>query len=116
MNSFLAIIPGMAGWSELLLILALPAAPPFDLEGAGDGTCLVWHLSFEDGLTGAMVGNNAADLQGCFDLSNPITVTRNQPDGGRLTTVSGDTTLTICAGAEESGVGDVSSSGGSGYN
>jgi uncharacterized repeat protein (TIGR01451 family) len=59
-----------------LNILALPPAPPFDLEGAGAGVCLIWHLSFEDGLEGATVGANAADLSGCFDLSNPITVTR----------------------------------------
>ncbi|MFK8102281.1 MAG: hypothetical protein AB8G15_07150, partial [Saprospiraceae bacterium] len=39
------------------VILALPAGPPFDLDGAGPGVCLIWHLSFEDGLMGAMVGN-----------------------------------------------------------
>ncbi len=66
-------------------ILGLP--PTFsdvDFDGAGPGTCLVWHLSFEDGLTGAEVGRNANDLEGCFDLSNPISVIRNQPDGGEL--------------------------------
>lgn len=62
---------------DQLNILGLPAAPPFDLEDAGDGVCLVWHLSFEDDLTGAEVGANAADLMGCFDLSNPIEVTRD---------------------------------------
>ncbi len=62
---------------DQLNILGLPAAPPFDLEDAGFGICLVWHLSFEDGLTGAEVGANAADLMGCFDLSNPIEVTRD---------------------------------------
>lgn len=66
-------------------ILGLPANyTDVDFDGAGPGACLVWHLSFEDGLEGAAVGNNAADLQGCFDLSNPITVNRNQPDGGTL--------------------------------
>ena len=59
-----------------LNILGLPAAPPFDLEGAGTGTCLIWYLSFEDGLTGASVGANANDLEGCFELSNPISVIR----------------------------------------
>ena len=66
-------------------ILGLPPMPSaVDFDGAGPGTCLVWHLSFEDGLVGAEVGMNAADLQGCFDLSNPIEVVRNQPDGGVL--------------------------------
>ncbi len=58
-----------------LNILALPPAPPFDLDGAGEGVCLVWYLAYEN-IQGAMVGENAADLTGCFDLSNPITVTR----------------------------------------
>lgn len=58
-------------------ILGLPSGPTFDLDGAGPGICLLWGLSFEDGLTGAAVGNNASDLMGCFDLSNPITVTRD---------------------------------------
>ena len=79
-------------------ILALPAAPPFDLEGAGAGVCLVWHISYADGLTGMMVGNNASDLTGCFELSNAITVTRLGVNGGELATTDGDTALTICAG------------------
>ncbi len=66
-------------------ILGLP--PTFsavDFDGAPAGVCLVWHLSYEDGLTGLEAGNNAADLQGCFSLSNPIEVNRNQPNGGTL--------------------------------
>jgi len=59
-----------------LNILAVPPSPPFDLDGAGTGSCYIWHLSFEDGLTGAEVGDNAGDLDGCFDLSNPILVVR----------------------------------------
>ncbi len=80
-------------------ILELPAGPPFDLDGAGAGVCLVWHLSFEDGLTGAEIGLNANDLQGCFALSNPITVTREVVDGGMLTIAPSDSTnATICVG------------------
>ncbi|MEM9143432.1 MAG: T9SS type A sorting domain-containing protein, partial [Bacteroidota bacterium] len=47
-----------------------------DFDAAGPGTCLIWHLRFEEGLTGAEIGANAADLQGCFDLSDPVTVVR----------------------------------------
>jgi len=54
-------------------ILGLPPTlDVVDFDGAGAGTCLIWYLAFEDGLMGAEVGNNAADLIGCFDLSNPI--------------------------------------------
>jgi len=77
---------------DMGMILALPAGPPFDLEGAGAGACLVWHLSFANGLTGAAVGNNANDLEGCYSLSNPITVIRN---------VGTDCTTTVIESEEE---------------
>ncbi len=66
-------------------ILGLPANY-FDVnfDEADEGVCLIWHLSYEDGLSGAEVGMNAANLTGCFSLSNPITVNRNEVNGGRL--------------------------------
>lgn len=92
-------------------ILALPPSPPFDLEGAGPGTCIVWHLSYEGTLTGVQVGKNAADLQGCFDLSNPVTVYRNGVNGGNLSLMGGGTELTICAGDGVSDAFNVALSG-----
>ncbi|MFT6997671.1 MAG: hypothetical protein ACJAQ4_001425 [Cryomorphaceae bacterium] len=78
-----------------LNILDLPAGPPFDLEGAGEGLCIIWHLSWSGELNGAVVGENAGDLSGdCFDLSNPIEVTRYVADGGEIST---DDPTTICA-------------------
>lgn len=60
-------------------ILAIPDGDgPFDLTAAGGGTCLIWYLSYDDNLEGLMVGNNASDFEGCFALSNPITVNRNE--------------------------------------
>ncbi len=68
-------------------ILGLPdsfTGPNFD--GAGAGTCLVWHLSHDGSLAGAAMGANATtDLTGNYDLSNPISVVRYQPKGGTLT-------------------------------
>lgn len=61
---------------EDLNILELPMAPPFDFEGADAGICQIWYLTYSDGLVGAEIGLNAGELQGCFALSNPITVTR----------------------------------------
>ncbi|MEL6988781.1 MAG: hypothetical protein AAGK97_13280, partial [Bacteroidota bacterium] len=97
-------------------ILALPPSPPFDLDGAGPGVCLIWHLSFEDGLVGAEVGNNASDLEGCFALSNAITVTRTGVDGGDLSLASGGNELTICAGDGAEDPFDVSLAGNIGSN
>ena len=73
------------------VILDLPAAPPFNFENANEGICLIWHLSYEDGLTGVAVGNSATmDLVGCYDLSNPIEVIRNEVSGGTLS-INGNT-------------------------
>ncbi|MTB52537.1 T9SS type A sorting domain-containing protein [Lewinella sp. W8] len=80
-------------------ILAIPGSNgPFDLDGAGDGICDIWYLAYSDGLEGLMVGNNVSDLMGCFDLSNPISVDRQSPDGGMVMTVGGETTVTATAG------------------
>ena len=34
------------------MILGVPAGPPFDLEDAGTGVCLIWHVSYNDTLAG----------------------------------------------------------------
>ena len=87
-----------SGWiitDENLDILALPLVPPFDLEGAGPGTCLIWHVSYESNLSGLLVGANAADLSGCFALSNSITVNREEVNGGTIES-DGRTELNLC--------------------
>ncbi len=67
------------------VILALPSDyGSYDFEQTEGSSALVWHLSFESGLTGAAIGNNASELTGCFNLSNAVIVTINQPDGGEL--------------------------------
>ena len=76
-------------------ILGLPPGPPFDLEGAGAGVCLVWHITYEDGLTGLTLGQNTSNLMGCFDLSNSVAITRLQPEAGTISTTD---STTICAG------------------
>lgn len=98
------------------LILDLPTSPPFDLENAPSGTCLIWHLSFSDGLEGAEVGMNASDLEGCFALSNSISVTRIGVDGGALSTDEGETQLIICADDGESDAFDVELTNAEGSN
>ena len=72
--------------NETGMILGLPLNfTQVNFDGAGAGTCFVYHLSYEDGLTGLTADANISNLQGCFDLSNAVTVNRNQPDGGSLT-------------------------------
>jgi len=81
-------------------ILVVPAAPPFDLEGAGAGTCFIYHISYEGTLTGLTPGNNISDLSGCFALSNRITVIRKTGAdcAGCQCTADGDNTPPVLAG------------------
>lgn len=48
-----------------------------DFDAAGPGICFIWYMRYEDGLTGLEAGNNIADLEGLYGLSNSIMVTRN---------------------------------------
>ncbi len=80
-------------------ILGLPATlkalQDIDFNSAGTGSCLIWHLAFEDGLQGATIDANANDLEGCFDLSNPIEVIRNAAP-----TANAGEDVSICKDAE----------------
>ena len=62
-------------------ILGLPptlaAVEGVDFDAAGTGICFIWYMRYEDGLVGLEAGNNVADLEGLYGLSNSIQVTRN---------------------------------------
>ncbi|WP_010182069.1 Ig-like domain-containing protein [Aquimarina agarilytica] len=71
-----------SGWvvtDESLNILGLPPTPQaVNFDDAGTGVCLIWHISYESGLTGLSVGENVSGLQGTYDLSsNSVRVERN---------------------------------------
>ncbi|MEM6966075.1 MAG: T9SS type A sorting domain-containing protein [Bacteroidota bacterium] len=89
------------------IILGLPPGDTQNFEGAGTGTCLVWGLSYTGNLT-AMMGDNAlttALSDGCFALSdNFVSVIRDVPNGGEVTTVDGATVAYTCPG---NGVNDI---------
>ena len=80
------------------MILELPSAPPFNFENAGQGVCLIWNLSSNGSVSGLDIGSNVNDLVGCFHFSNEITVTRTLLEGGTLTLINGDTTISVCVG------------------
>jgi len=79
-------------------IIDLPGAPPFDFANAGPGVCLIWYLSYNGDIQGLQIDQNAGDLEGCFDLSNPITVNRVTLNGGILEFDDGTDTMMICTG------------------
>ncbi|MEM1405386.1 MAG: hypothetical protein AAGG59_01325 [Bacteroidota bacterium] len=74
-------VDGQSSWivtDEVGNILGLP--PSFtvpDFDTAGGGTCLVWYITYAEGLTGLAEGNNVSDLDGAvYELSNSIEVIR----------------------------------------
>ena len=79
-----------------LNILGLPptleAVEGVDFDGAGIGLCLIWHITYEDGITGLAMGENAGNLDGFFALSNSISVYRN-PNAGTIS--GGPFTFTV---------------------
>ncbi|WP_298543892.1 glycoside hydrolase family 48 protein [uncultured Aquimarina sp.] len=100
-------------------ILGLPAnIEDVDFDGAGTGTCLIWHLSYEDGLQGLAANNNVSALTGDFDFSNSIAVVRNPvdqpgPDGGSIS--GGPFTFTVGDGIADN-VSGITLSGNTGTN
>ncbi|MEM9000296.1 MAG: hypothetical protein AAGB24_08525 [Bacteroidota bacterium] len=62
----------------------LEALMGVDFDGAGVGSCYIYHLTYEMGLTGLEVDENLDNLNGLFDLSNFIVVNRNGLNAGVL--------------------------------
>ena len=63
-------------------ILGLPPMPSVvNFDNPGAGTCLVWRIAYDGPVTGMEVGQLASNIQGCFSLSNPVEVIRNNASG-----------------------------------
>ena len=88
-----------------------------DLEGAPAGVCLIWVIHYNT-LEGADAGANAADLTGCFELSNPITVTRTSCSEctAEASVISTESETTVCSDDGEADLIDVIIDGGVGEN
>ncbi len=79
-------------------VISTQANGSFEFDEAGSGVCQIWHMSMIGTVTGIVMGENVSGFEGCFDLSNPITIVRDFVDGGMVSTDSLDTELTICVG------------------
>ena len=79
-------------------VIALPDDPPFDLSNLQVGVSEIYHLSFEEDLIGLEIGSDLDELDGCYDLSNPITITTTQVDGGTIATSFETTEISLCVG------------------
>ncbi len=72
------------------MIIKFLSNPPIDLTGVPSGVCQIRHLSFSHNIMGILPGNNINQIQGCFDLSNAITVIKRSDDGGNITSSFGN--------------------------
>lgn len=101
------------------IILGLPAGNSVNLEDAGVGECRIYSVTYQGDLT-AMVGDdvNAVELaNSCFALSeNFVTAVRDVPSGGTVTTLDGNTELTLCPGDELADVVEFTNVGASAGN
>ncbi|WP_020529366.1 T9SS type A sorting domain-containing protein [Flexithrix dorotheae] len=93
---------------ENLNVLGLPPGNEVNVEGAGEGICLIWGLSYTGNVT-IKVGDNVGEVEGltdeCWDLSdNYVKLIRDMPDGGTVSTTAGDTVVYTCPG---DGIDDV---------
>ena len=83
------------------VILALPGTDSADFDSLGSGACRVWGLAYSGNLT-AMAGDtaSAASLSdACFALSdNFITVYKEVPNAGTVTTENGNDVAYVCPG------------------
>ena len=94
------VLTGNVGATTFLLtdpqgmILDIQGSPNFNFEGSEAGNCLVYHMSLQDPITGFILGGNISDIQGCFELSNPITVTKVTGCGPETCMVDGGIVMT----------------------
>lgn len=83
------------------VILAFNENDSMDFDGSGVGVCRVWGLAYTGNLS-AQVGDTASAAvltDECFDLSDDfITLIRETPDGGMVSTAAGDSIIYTCPG------------------
>ncbi len=78
-------------------ILSVQSMLPLDLNGLGNGSYLIWHLSYKGVISGLSTGLNASDLNAeCLDLSNSIALNIDYVDGGIISSDRGDV-IEVCA-------------------
>jgi len=73
---------------EALNIIELPNSNVFNFDGAGFGTCYIWSVSYENPINGLVIGQNAANITGCHQLSNNLVVVRQDCDTMETCTIT----------------------------
>ena len=76
-------------------ILSIQNQPNIFVGNLVSSAFQIYNISFNNGLTGLVVDGLLSNLEGCFELSNPIDVEINQVAGGTLTSF-GQTQAFLC--------------------
>jgi len=79
-------------------ILVVDPTFPFDFNAAGTGVCNVYNVSYNGMISGFTTGMQIDSLSGDYELSNALQVTREIVNGGTITDLSGQTTISIVVG------------------
>ena len=82
------------------LIEGVSGSPVIDFDAFGPGNYVVWGLSFTGNLLAQQ--GDVVDVDqladGCFELSEPVVVVSEDPDGGTVALPDGATQISICPG------------------
>jgi hypothetical protein len=79
-------------------IIDLKLTPEFNFSDAFLFAYNIWHIGYQSGIQGLEIGGNINQLDGCYDISNPVTINFQEVDGGTIETVDGFTSLNLCTG------------------
>ena len=97
-NSLWVLTPG----STLSVVATDATGPNFDLSTLAEGNYRIFHIAYRNDVDINAVLSNPANTPGCWDVSNPITITvAYTPAGGTITPSS---STTVCVGQGLSGV------------
>lgn len=95
-------------------ILAILNQPELDLSTINADTISVQYISYVPGISGLRINEDIKNLSGCYDLSNSISLIKENVEGGLLSFSDGSTVLSSCEGDIELSQLDFSLTGSSG--
>jgi len=69
---------GIEGWvitgQGSSTIIGIQDVPPFELDATVTDNWAIYNIRYNEGLVGLEVGASIDDLEGCFELSNPVLI------------------------------------------